>query len=46
MVSITFLVLSFLASFKAILIEGSEVTIIALTTIKKLGKRNVLAGLV
>ncbi|MFP3254974.1 MAG: hypothetical protein RXP30_00865 [Thermoplasmata archaeon] len=46
MVSITFLVLSFLASFKAILIEGSEVTIIALTTIKKLGKKNVLAGLV
>ncbi|PMP75047.1 MAG: hypothetical protein C0180_02550 [Aciduliprofundum sp.] len=46
MISVTFLVLSFLASFKAILIEGSEVTIIALTTVKKLGKKNVLAGLI
>lgn len=46
MISLTFLVLSFLASFKAILIEGSEVTIIALTTVKKLGKKNVLAGVI
>lgn len=44
--SLTFIILSFLASFKAILIEGSEVTIIALTTVKKLGKKNVLAGVI
>lgn len=46
MASLTFLVLSFIASFKAILIEGSEVTIIALTTVKKLGSKNVLVGLI
>jgi len=44
MLNTTFIILSFLASFKAILIEGSEVTIIALTTFQKLGKKNVLMG--
>jgi uncharacterized membrane protein len=39
-----FIILSFIASFKAILIEGSEVTIIALTTFQKVGKKNVIAG--
>ncbi len=46
MLSTTFIILSFIASFKAILIEGSEVTIIALTTYQKLGRKNVLVGVI
>jgi len=38
------IVASFLVAFKAILIEGSEVAILSLATIKQLGKRNVLLG--
>ncbi len=37
-------VASFLLAFKAILVEGSEVAILSLATIKQLGKRNVLMG--
>ena len=35
---------SFLLAFKAILIEGSEVAILSLATIKQIGRRNVLLG--
>ncbi len=35
---------SFLLAFKAILVEGSEVAILSLATIKQLGKRNILFG--
>jgi uncharacterized membrane protein len=35
---------SFLLAFKAILIEGSEVAILSLATIKQIGGRNVLLG--
>ncbi len=35
---------SFLLAFKAILIEGSEVAILSLATIKQIGKRNVFLG--
>ena len=37
---------SFLLAFKAILVEGSEVAILSLATIKQLGKSNILFGLV
>lgn len=37
---------SFLLAFKAVLLEGSEVAILSLATIKQLGKRNVLLGVV
>lgn len=37
---------SFLLAFKAILIEGSEVAILSLATIKQLGKSNILFGVV
>ena len=37
---------SFLLAFKAILVEGSEVAILSLATVKQLGKRNVLLGVV
>lgn len=37
---------SFLLAFKAILIEGSEVTILSLATIRQIGKKNVLLGIV
>ena len=37
---------SFLLAFKAILLEGSEVAILSLATIKQLGKRNVLFGVI
>lgn len=40
------IVASFLLSFKAVLVEGSEVAIIAIATVNRLGKRNVLAGVV
>lgn len=35
---------SFLLSFKAVLLEGSEVAILAVATVRQLGKRNVLFG--
>ncbi len=35
---------AFLLAFKSVLVEGSEVTILALATIKQLGKKNVIAG--
>ena len=35
---------SFLLAFKAILVEGSEVAILSLATIKQLGRRNILFG--
>jgi len=35
---------SFLLAFKAVLVEGSEVAILSLATIKQLGKNNVLLG--
>lgn len=38
------LVGAFLLAFKSVLVEGSEVAILALATIKQLGKRNVLLG--
>jgi uncharacterized membrane protein len=38
------IVASFLLAFKAILVEGSEVAILALATIRQLGKSNVLMG--
>jgi len=37
---------SFLLAFKAILVEGSEVAILSLATIRQLGKSNVLFGVV
>ncbi len=38
-------VASFLLAFKAVLVEGSEVAILSVATVKQLGKRNVLLGL-
>jgi uncharacterized membrane protein len=35
---------AFLLAFKSVLVEGSEVAILALATIRQLGKKNVLAG--
>src|SRR6266700_4062334 len=35
---------SFLLAFKAVLIEGSEVAILSLATIKQIGRRNVFLG--
>jgi len=37
---------SFLLAFKAVLVEGSEVAILSLATIKQIGKRNVMLGVV
>ncbi len=37
---------SFLLSFKAVLLEGSEVAILSVATVKQLGKSNVLLGVV
>ncbi len=37
---------SFLLAFKAVLVEGSEVAILSLATVKQLGKRNVMLGVV
>ncbi|MDA4121435.1 MAG: hypothetical protein OK404_03400 [Thaumarchaeota archaeon] len=39
------IIASFLLAFKAILIEGSEVAILSLATIKQLGKNNVIFGM-
>src|SRR5438309_694215 len=38
------IIASFLLAFKAILIEGSEVAILSLATIKQIGRRNVFLG--
>jgi len=38
------IIASFLLAFKAILIEGSEVAILSLATLKQIGKRNVFLG--
>lgn len=35
---------AFLLAFKSVLVEGSEVAILALATVKQLGKKNVLTG--
>jgi uncharacterized membrane protein len=42
--TLTIVVASFLLAFKAVLVEGSEVAIIAVATVSKLGKKNVLVG--
>lgn len=39
-------VAGFLLAFKAVLVEGSEVAILSLATVKQLGKRNVMLGVV
>ena len=44
MVSDVVVVASFLLAFKAVLIEGSEVAILSVATVKQLGKNNVLLG--
>jgi len=45
MVEITVVIIaSFLLAFKAVLVEGSEVAILSLATIKQIGKRNVMLG--
>jgi uncharacterized membrane protein len=38
------IVASFLIAFKAVLIEGSEVAILSLATVKQLGRKNVMLG--
>jgi uncharacterized membrane protein len=38
------IVASFLLAFKAVLVEGSEVAILSVATVKQLGKNNVLLG--
>jgi uncharacterized membrane protein len=40
------IIASFLLAFKAVLVEGSEVAILSLATIKQIGKRNVMLGVV
>ncbi len=37
---------SFLLAFKAVLVEGSEVAILSVATVKQLGRKNVLVGVV
>ena len=44
MTSDVVIVASFLLAFKAVLVEGSEVAILAVATVKQLGKKNVLFG--
>ena len=44
MVSSVIIIASFLLAFKAILLEGSEVAILSLATVKQLGRQNVLFG--
>lgn len=46
MVASVVIIASFLLAFKAILIEGSEVAILSVATVKQLGKNNVLLGVV
>jgi len=43
---LTIVLASFLLAFKAMLVEGSEVAIIAVATVSRLGKKNVLLGVV
>jgi uncharacterized membrane protein len=38
------IIASFLLAFKAILVEGTEVAVLALATVRQLGKRNVFTG--
>ncbi len=40
------IVASFLLAFKAVLLEGSEVAILSIATVKQLGKNNVLFGVI
>jgi len=40
------MVASFLLAFKAVLVEGSEVALVAVATINRLGRKNVLLGVV
>jgi len=40
------IIASFLLAFKAVLLEGSEVAILAVATVKQLGRNNVLVGVV
>ena len=42
--NLTIVFASFLLAFKAVLVEGSEVAIIAVATVNRLGKKNVLLG--
>ena len=42
----TIVLASFLLAFKAVLVEGSEVAIISVATVSRLGKKNVLLGVV
>ena len=44
MVSEVVIVASFLLAFKAVLVEGSEVAILSVATVKQVGKNNVLLG--
>ncbi|MDE1858404.1 MAG: hypothetical protein KGI26_05005 [Thaumarchaeota archaeon] len=44
MTSSVIIVASFLLAFKAVLVEGSEVAILSIATVKQLGKNNVLLG--
>lgn len=44
MASEVVIVASFLLAFKAVLLEGSEVAILSVATVKQLGKNNVLLG--
>ena len=46
MVSEVVIVASFLLAFKAVLVEGSEVAILSVATVKQVGKNNVLLGVV
>ena len=45
MTSEVVVVASFLLAFKAVLVEGSEVAILSVATVKQLGKNNVLLGI-
>ncbi len=46
MTDVVVIIGSFLLAFKAILIEGSEVAILSLATVKQLGRNNVLLGVI
>jgi uncharacterized membrane protein len=46
LVSEVVIIASFLLAFKAVLVEGSEVAILSVATVKQLGKNNVLLGVV
>ncbi len=46
MVSSVVILGSFLLAFKAVLVEGSEVAILSVATVKQLGRNNVLMGVV